>query len=575
MKKFFLLISLIFSCVAHSQTVEKTQLQLHSFTENRSENGMANLFTLFEKNWPIDVNGDKECACVRVRFVNMATADAENVSFNFGNSAPIKEKRNRLKEDNEVWLFVTPTDFAFMEARLDKYGTSNRLPNIKLEPKHVYDVVLKNDITVSINVITQPEGAVVSLETGQRSTTPATLSDITLGKHILTISNNGRRVKTDTIEVTETNIKFEYDLRPKKSVRIKTDPAGATIVINGEKLTQLSPVEIELPHDNYHIEAILTSKERDSKTIRVNDYTDEIILNPIERKAFDVIAIYEGSSVPADLYVNGQLYKDKNGNAVRGAKRYSFNEPVGSKYKMKMSYYGDTKERTIKVKRDMNVDQIINIKPRNRITWPWQREYDSDVCGVALGYVQKQLVTKGYGEQLKENGMWDDGEGKWLRGMQAGVHFQPAFSWGLGLYTGLFWEMYISFNDNYDYNMYTEHDLYLPIHAYYRIPFSRSVALKIHGGLGLSYAIAGTFSQTDDYYGYEDYNDALGSDYFPGRLNCTLDIGISFRIKNVQINASYCKGFNNHKSYESIGEDYKTTQNKISISASWIISAGD
>lgn len=55
-----------------------------------------------------------------------------------------------------------------MEAGLDKYGMSNRLSNIKLEPKQAYDVVLRNDKTMSINIITKPEGAIASLETGQK-----------------------------------------------------------------------------------------------------------------------------------------------------------------------------------------------------------------------------------------------------------------------------------------------------------------------------------------------------------------------------------------------------------------------
>ena len=557
----FLISAMMLSLFAYSQNNQSTQLQLHSFKESKSANGLANLGTLFQNGWPKDANGDKDCAWIRVRFENMPMDDAENVDFNFGNSAPLVEKRNRLKEEeNEVWLFVTPTKNAIMEARLDKYGTSNRLNNMQLEPKHAYDVVLKNDKTISINIITQSKGAIAILETGQKAETPATITDVTLGKHTLTISYSGSVLKRETIEVTEGNVKFEYDLRPEKEITFTSDPSGATLFINGEEIGQ-TPQKIMLRYDSYNVEARLSPNETDSRAFTVSELSEDVIkLEPIRKKTFEAFATYNGKKVDADLYIDGKQEGSKQSS-------YTLTKPIGKTYNMNMIYYGNSKKRKIRVTNNMNVEQEFKIAARNSFVWPWQREYDVSPMGFSVGYVSKQLVTEGEGEKLKENGVWDDGEGKSLHGMQFGLHFQPCLSFGLGFYSGVFYELYMSSSDNYDYDEFMEHCIYIPVHAYYRLPFAEKIALSVHGGLGLNYSVYGAYSTSDD--DLESFTDFYGKEAFPKRFNLAAEIGLGFRVGPVQVNAQYAKGISNHKSYESLG-DYKTRQNKLSLSVSYV-----
>lgn len=560
MKKLLLAFSfLMITCLVYGQ--DKPQLQLHSFKNVKSSGGMANLGTLFREGWPKDANGDKDCAWIRVRFENMAMNDAAKVSFNFGNSAPLVVTQNRLQErENEIWLFVTPTENAFMEAKLDKYGTSNRLSNLKLEPKQAYDVVLKNDKTISISIITKPENATITLETGQVGTSPATITDVTLGKHKLTISHNGQTLKEDEIEVTENNVRFEYDLRKKKNITFISDPSGAVLYINGEEKGR-TPLTIELPYDSYNVEAKLSPQETDSRAFTVSELSEsKITLEPIKKKTFEVYAIYDGRKVDADLYIDGKQEGSKQAS-------YTLTKPIGKTYNMNMMYYGNSKKRKIRVSQNMSEEQAFYISARNSIVWPWQREYDSTPIGMSVGYVSKQLVTRGEGEKLKESGVWDDGEGKSLHGMQIGMHFQPCFSFGLGLYTGLFYELYYSSNDDYDLNEFMEHCVYVPVHALFRLPFAEKVALTIHGGLGFNYSVYGSYSDSDDMY--EEYTDFYGEEGFPKSFNMAAEIGAGFRIGPVQVNAQFAKGITNHKSYANYG-DYKTTQNKLSLSVSYV-----
>lgn len=137
-----------------------------------------------------------------------------------------------------------------------------------------------------------------------------------------------------------------------------------------------------------------------------------------------------------------------------------------------MTYGGNGKKRTIRVSRNMDVEQEFKIPARNSFVWPWQREYDASPVGFSMGYVTKQWVTSGEGARLKED-VWGR-ENKRLHGLQVGLHFQPCFSWGLGLYSGLFYEYYMSWNEEMKEQGYMdhfqEHCLYMPIHAYYRLP---------------------------------------------------------------------------------------------------------
>ena len=560
MKRILLAIFVIMlSCLVYGQ--DKPQLQLHSFRIVKSAGGMANLGTLFQNGWPKDSNGEEDCAWVRVRFENMTMADAANVKFSFGNSAPIEDIKDKLKEaEHEIWLFVTPTENAYMEAGLDKYGMSTRLSNIKLEPKQAYDVVLRNDKTMSINIITKPEGAIASLETGQKENTPATITGVSLGKHTLTISHNGKTLKKEEIEVTEENVRFEYDLRERKMVEFISDSTGAVLFINGEEKGK-TPLTIELPYDSYNVEARLSLQETDSKAFTVSGLSEtKIKLEPIKKKTFEAFATYNGKKVDADLYIDGKQEGTRQAS-------YTLTKPIGKSYDMNMIYYGNSKKRKIRITKDMDVEQEFKISARNSFVWPWQREYDVCPVGFSMGYVSKQLVTRGEGEKLKENGVWDDGEGKSLHGMQLGLHFQPCFSFGLGLYSGVFYELYMSWNDDYDYNQFMEHCIYVPLHAYYRLPFANKVALSVHGGLGFNYSVYGAY--TDDEDNLEDFTDFYGEEAFPKRFNMAAEIGLGFRVGLVQINAQYAKGITNHKSYESLG-DYKTKQNKLSLSVSYV-----
>lgn len=554
-----------------SQQEGQQQLQLHSFKESKSEGGLPNLFALFKKeDWPTDANGE-ECALVRVSFENMPMADALKVTYNFGPTVSIGDIQtgDEAAKVKEVWLFVSSATSAIMEAKND-YGMSNRLSNLKLEKFHVYDVVLRNNRTMSITVTTKPEGAMVTMvKTGETKPTPATFTGVPLGDHEISLSLGGR-IKRDTIEVTDGNVSFDYDLRKRKPVKFTSDPSNADLYIDGE-LVGRTPMEVEMPYDSYSVVARFSAWEADTLSVTVSDISaGEIRLEPIKKKSFRVYATYKGDNVLANLYIDGKREESQQSDDKC---YYTLTLPIGQRFFIYMSNaLGSSESRYIKVEEDMDVEQEFKIKASKVVLPPPpEYEYDAKPIGFSIGYVTKQWVVTGEGEQFKANTVWGQGHSTPLHGVQAGFHFQPCFKWGLGLYLGLFYELYMSSNDEYretdNYDKFIEHSLYAPAHLYFRIPFAEKIALSIHGGVGFDYGLVAKLSASNS--NIEPLTDYYGGDMWPKRFNMSGEIGASMRFGPVQFNFQYSKGLTDHESYTRNG-DYKNVQNKISASISWL-----
>ena len=570
-KVFFCLICVVMTLAAYSN--ETKQLQFHSFKEQSEEEG-TNLLSQLIKNWSSSSDGESDCALIRVKLENIPTTEAMKLSFSTASHSFVRvekdDKERRITQSHEIWLWSDPKGDTFIKATTSDNNTDTYTINETLKPKGVYEITLKSNKTVSVFVETLPtSGVVVALENGLSAVTPAPIHNVSLGKHTLTISYNGREYYKEIIDVTETNVKFgSYDLREKKHVTFTSEPSKATVRLwgegfNGEEIG-VTPLTKELPYGNYKAQVYLSPTEVDEKNFSVGaNSAEQFAFEPIKKKKFEVFATYGGRKVDASLYIDGK-------QAGSYESSYKLEYPLGKKYEMEMSYMGNSKKRTIKVSEGMNPMQEFKISARKSFVWPWQREFDPTIGGVSMGYVTKQWVSTGGGAKYKEN-IWGD-ENKSMHGMQMGVYFTPALQCGLGLYTGLFYELYFSSTDDSDWEPYTEfmeHSLYLPVHAYYRLRLAEKAHIAVHGGIGMDYAVHGSFTDPDSEY--EDYTDFYGEEMFPKRFNLSAEISLELRIKNFGINATYSKGITDHEFYDGA----KTKQNKMSIGIAYMFSTGN
>jgi hypothetical protein len=201
-------------------------------------------------------------------------------------------------------------------------------------------------------------------------------------------------------------------------------------------------------------------------------------------------------------------------------------------------------------------------------------DHEDTPYGATLGYVSKEWSTDFDGDIYSEN-MWGE-EGKRFHGVQIGIFYNPCYKWGGGIYTGLFYEGYISMSRKMGYDKFYEHGCYLPIHLSFRLPFGSRTSLTLRGGFGFNVAFYGEFryfgyeDRNGHYYGPKDYLFEYGREGWPKRFNAQAEMALSFRHKSLQLTASYSRGLTDHAFYRKDGP-YKTYQNKFGISIGFVL----
>lgn len=205
--------------------------------------------------------------------------------------------------------------------------------------------------------------------------------------------------------------------------------------------------------------------------------------------------------------------------------------------------------------------------------------------GATFGYVNKGWVTDIDGKTIHEN-LWGQ-EDKKLHGFQMGITYSPTFYAGLGIDTGLFYECYISESavvHDAGFDDFTEHNIYIPLHAQYKFPISRDFSIYVYGGIGMNIVLEGTYNINDYYYGHDWYGGrpyggtstyiAGYQEYdegeWPRRFNLQYELGAKLKISNFVITAGYAWGATNHKFYPG----YDTRQNKLNIGIGYTTDLG-
>ena len=521
--------------------------------------GLGNLTSMFMTDgWWSDANGN-DAAVIRIKVVDMSVSEMKKLKP-IG-SPNLALGKNQFFEQEQQWLLaVSAGSNMFLEMTSPTYGTSSRL-NIsqKLKPKTIYDVTLANNRTTTIVVRSIPSGADVYLDGDKKGVTPCEIPGQKFGKHSLRLLYGSKNL-SEEIDVAEGHTVFDkFDFRERTLVDITSDPTGAAIYIDNQMIGKAPIKAYSLILGAHTFKAVLNAAQADEQSINVTASTTAITLQPVKRGNVHITTKYGGHTVDATLVVdNEKNYSDQTSyDVLLPYKRHTF----------RVSYGGKTKEKVINVHRpEMNYE--FKLSAKNSFVWPWQRSYNARPIGFSVGYVTKQCVIKGEGEYEGQEIKVDPAYyvmDKSLKGVQAGLFLNPTFSFGLGLYTGIFYEYYYMKNSDYEQDKFSEHDLSFPLHASFRLPFTDDIALHIHGGLGFDYGLSAKYSGGDKSDAYNSKTDYFG-DKGMKRLNITADIAAGFNIYGVMVNAFYSKGLTNH----NISRYGDTKLNKLGISVSFV-----
>lgn len=101
-------------------------------------------------------------------------------------------------------------------------------PRVRPQPTPVLPA-LRVSVEVAPGVVTissTPEGAALQVEGNERGTTPARLTDLPPGRYRFELTRSGYRSYTGSFTV----------VRPQGSIRVKTDPAGALVLVDGRSV---------------------------------------------------------------------------------------------------------------------------------------------------------------------------------------------------------------------------------------------------------------------------------------------------------------------------------------------------
>lgn len=466
----------------------------------------------------------------------------------------------------------------FKEYNIPLYSPRNR--NGGLKAGKVYHLVLRDPAPVYIDTHLQGAYAIVDNDTQKISADKdgrITLRDLSPGEHTVNVfAENGS--PRGSVKIDDRQKIYTLDARKKARLNIKTNPEGGQIYIfNGEAKEQYDPNK-EYAYGSYKVVAYIEDNEV-QKEITVGDNMKTIVID--NTKTYTLTPMYNGkyAGAGASVFENNTILKETDDGVRISHNSYEVTRPIGKHYTYYATYMGSKSSKTtINVRKGMQSDYQLTVEGRKDFQWPWEREYYPVPVGITMGYVQKQVVTQGNGEKIKENMVWTDGDNKWLSGFQVGIDIQPCLRWGLGIYTGVFYEIYFSSNDKEDYGHFQDHELYVPVHALYRIPFSKNIALWVHGGIGFNYGLSAKFKADDsdyaedlEYFGegiwfYENGYTA----YAPKRFNMMAEIALNLRLGPVVVGATYSKGITNHECYKDFGDDYTSKVNKLSISAAYV-----
>ncbi len=186
-----------------------------------------------------------------------------------------------------------------------------------------------------------------------------------------------------------------------------------------------------------------------------------------------------------------------------------------------------------------------------------------------VGYVNKDWRTD-FGDKVIHENFWGQLDKK-IHGLQIGLNYQPCAPSGFGFRMGLFYEFYYSVSSavhDAGYDDFREHCLYVPLHALYRIPFTRNHSLILFGGIGVNWSMFGTFN--NEYYDRWDDSwtsipekfQQYGNNEWPRRLNMQWEVGANLRLSQFLLGFTYSRGLTNHRFYD---REF-TQQNKLAFS---------
>jgi hypothetical protein len=125
-----------------------------------------------------------------------------------------------------------------------------------------------------IVVVSSPKGAIATLD-GQLDTactTPCTL-EAAPGRHSLELAKSGYDVERRDVDVGSSGVELPaVVLRSVQgTLMLSSDPAGATVLVNGKRQPQVTPAQIQLAPGSYSVTVEWKDGKQATRTVQIKD----------------------------------------------------------------------------------------------------------------------------------------------------------------------------------------------------------------------------------------------------------------------------------------------------------------
>lgn len=498
-------------------------------------------------DWPTDADGNDKVALLRVYFENFPPAEINNVTPSLSQGAIVISKDERVADNGNHFLMVFIPAKKNMDVTFNhpRYG-SDRLVGKDFDKHQVYDVTLRNKKTLPVYITSDPSGAQILFDGKPVGYTPMTLQDVTLGAHSLEMRTPNASIANGlpqrTIDVSEANASFSFDLRKRVRATFKANPTSATLQLfqNGQPVTHKAAgtLSVDIPMGEYIINGKVGNIEINNAYSVNASSVYPVTVDVVPTKTITFKANRNNLPVQgASVNINGKTY---------GVTPLDVPLTYG-KYDVQMVYSGVSKSSTIKVNDNTRPEFELKLPSRqSRAYNPFNTYYHRRAWGINFAYVNKIYKFKVNG-QSKNYDIW--GQEKAMNGVQAGITYQPYFGYGQGLSTGLYWQGFfgtVDFEDD-ETGDYQEHNIYIPLQYQFRLPLGENFSIALNGGIAATFGISNTIKiETESFdigFGINDEYDV----YMPEPIQWSIPLGIALQYKAMQLEAKYSIALTDNK----------------------------
>jgi serine/threonine protein kinase len=181
---------------------------------------------------------------------------------------------NGDKQDGVTPLSVTSCPSGSIEITVRKEGFRAASKELRLEPEDVLEVAFPDLIaeTGTLTVESTPPGAKVLIDNVERGTTPATIAGIPVGDRTLHIELPHHEVARREFSLADEELKLEQAILTPlpATVEVVSEPAGATILLDGQPLDKTTPATVTVKPNVHHRIALRKDRYEEAEEKIVN-----------------------------------------------------------------------------------------------------------------------------------------------------------------------------------------------------------------------------------------------------------------------------------------------------------------